>query len=129
MPKHIHADLITEYARLSHITDRPWEYFQYRYADGNDWLEYDHDFGFHPEIDFRLKPRTIKIGDIEVPEPVREALKFGTEYHIPSIEYLSYCFTWSDDRRDTERLQRGLIHPDRESAELHARALISLTSK
>ncbi|WP_340618743.1 hypothetical protein [Xenorhabdus entomophaga] len=135
MPKHIHADLISEYARLSHITDRPWEYFQYRYADGNDWLEHENDFGFHPEIDFRLKPRTIKIGEYEVPEPVREPLKQGTRYYMPQVidhykedEDLYEEDKWDNVAIDYRRLNKGLIHKDRESAELHAKALIALTS-
>ncbi|KMJ44687.1 hypothetical protein AB204_13000 [Xenorhabdus khoisanae] len=133
MPKHIHADLISEYARLSHITDKPWEYFQYRYGDGNDWLEYDNDFGFHPEVDYRLKPRTIKIGDIEVPEPVREPLEECTRYYCPDINTYGTSdadyHLWDGDGNDKDRLQNGLIHLDRESAELHAKALIALTAK
>ncbi|KOP35152.1 hypothetical protein AFK69_00670 [Xenorhabdus sp. GDc328] len=132
MPKHIHADLISEYARLSHITDKPWEYFQYRFADGHDWLDATFAIAFHHNTSFRLKPRTIKIGDIEVPEPVREALMDGADYYYPNISY--GCFncnyrTWSGSICDKDILSSGLIHLDRESAELHAKALISLTSK
>ncbi|MBD1229475.1 hypothetical protein [Xenorhabdus griffiniae] len=131
MPKHIHADLIMEYAKLAQETDKPWEYFQYRYADGNDWLEFASNFGFHPEVNFRLKPRTIKIGEYDVPEPVREPLKSGTGYHIPDITDTEFyaAFIWDNDGADAYYLQQGLIHLDRESAELHAKALIALTAK
>ncbi|KLU13893.1 MULTISPECIES: hypothetical protein [Xenorhabdus] len=133
MPKHIHADLISEYARLSHITDRPWEYFQYRFADGNDWLEPVSAIAFHHNTSFRLKPRTIRIGDIDVPEPVRDEPEYGTTYYYPDIS-LGVCDveedTWEGDNYiDSHRLSSGLIHLDRESAELHVRALIALTSK
>ncbi|MEQ1977477.1 hypothetical protein, partial [Xenorhabdus sp. SGI240] len=130
MPKHIHADLITEYARLSHITDRPWEYFEI-FAFG-EWEPCINELRFKKEIKYRLKPRTIKIGDIEVPEPVREPLVDGANYYYPNISYGEFnCNSrpWSGSVCDKDRLSSGLIHLDRESAELHAKALIALTAK
>ncbi|MBD2811886.1 hypothetical protein ID853_13555 [Xenorhabdus sp. Vera] len=37
--------------------------------------------------------------------------------------------SWDDYDFDRLQLERGLIHLDRESAELHAKALIALTAK
>ena len=33
------------------------------------------------EVEFRLKLKTIRIGEFEVPEPVRESLKYETKYY------------------------------------------------
>ncbi|MGJ0624012.1 hypothetical protein [Xenorhabdus bovienii] len=80
---------------------------------------------------YRLKTRTIKIGDIDVPEPVREPLENEQKYYYPCIlsdEWLCGDVLWWGDLYDVARLNRGLIHLDPESAELHAKALISLTA-
>ncbi|KLU15024.1 MULTISPECIES: hypothetical protein [Xenorhabdus] len=135
MPKHIHADLINEYAKLAQKTDRPWEHFEVlaTAVDGSKyWEKCRVPIGFYSNIKYRLKPRTIKIGEYDVPEPVREALENGTEYYYPDISYGEFVCddrTWSGDVWDKYRLSSGLIHLDRESAELHAKALIALTSK
>ncbi|PHM22366.1 hypothetical protein [Xenorhabdus ehlersii] len=131
MPKHIHADLITEYARLSHITDRPWEYFEIKYL--GEWTSLNGEITFYSERTYRLKPRTIKIGEYDVPEPVREPLEYEQVYYCPDIEEekdgLYWDNYWSGSSCDYVRLERGLIHLDIESAIIHAKALISLTQK
>ncbi|PHM56543.1 hypothetical protein Xsto_04148 [Xenorhabdus stockiae] len=131
MPKHIHADLISEYARLSHITDRPWEYFEFFY--NGEWGQCNVEIRFSQDCEYRLKPRTIKIGEIEFSEPVRVKLKYDNKYYYPIITHggkdgIDWSY-WKNSKLDNGRLNSGLIHLDRESAELHAKALISLTSK
>ncbi|BET96492.1 hypothetical protein [Xenorhabdus taiwanensis] len=132
MPKHIHADLISEYARLAHITDKPWEYFQVKYEVNNKWEFCISDISFNHSFAYRLKPRIIKIGEYDVPEPVSEPLEKYTRYYVPDIDdwvIQNASLIWTNDDSDMHYLQCGLIHLDRESAELHAKALISLTSK
>lgn len=81
---------------------------------------------WHEDTDYRIKPKTIRIGDLDVPEPVREALKNGQEYFIASIGGKSFGGkdTWKGDEYDNRWLSRGLIHLTSEAAELHAKALI-----
>jgi hypothetical protein len=78
---------------------------------------------------YRIKPRTIRIGEIDVPEPVRVALNVGETYYIvqDSAETISMEFTWASDSVDNRLLSRGLIHLTREAAELHAKALITIS--
>ncbi|CDG98431.1 conserved hypothetical protein [Xenorhabdus bovienii str. puntauvense] len=132
MSKHIHADLITEYARLSHITDRPWEYFQLKTIYGK-WSDCGETMNFNKNIEYRLKPRTTRIGSVDVPEPVREPLENDTDYYVPNLTgyvgLMSSEITWENHDSDYALLQRGLIHLDHKSAEIHAQALISLTQK
>ncbi|MGJ0580753.1 hypothetical protein ACR71G_22620, partial [Xenorhabdus bovienii] len=66
---HVHADLITEYARRSHLTDKPWEYFEVLHDDADRWCSLAGEFYFDPDKEYRLKPRTIRIGSVDVPEP------------------------------------------------------------
>ena len=86
-------------------------------------------------VEYRIKPRTIRIGKYDVPEPLPYdcgTLDANTTYYSPDIESMDGTFTteeqfWCWDRIDVLRLERGLVHLTREAAELHARALISLT--
>ena len=75
---------------------------------------------------YRIKPRTIRIGEIDVPEPVREPLNVGETYYIvqATAGTFSMEFTWASDSVDKSLLSRGLIHLTSEAAELHAKALI-----
>lgn len=76
--------------------------------------------------EYRIKPKTIRIGEIDVPEPVRVALKRGDIYFVSQLTptRISEEFSWADDPTDKRLLSRGLIHLTREAAELHAKALI-----
>ena len=75
---------------------------------------------------YRINPRTIRIGEIDVPEPVREPLNVGETYYVvhASAATIGMEFTWDSDSVDNRSLSRGLIHLTREAAELHAKALI-----
>lgn len=136
MTKHIHADLIMEYAQIAQTDNEPWRYFQCKNKNG-DWDDCQSPVSFWVDREYRRRVPIIKIGDIDVPEPVREPPEYGTKYYTPDIRGnrgwggASGCLsaTWNDDRVDNRLLRRGLIHLNRESAELHAQALIALTSK
>lgn len=77
---------------------------------------------------YRVKPRTININGIEVPEPVREPLKNGTKYWTLNrssvIDYI-----WDGDNMDQEILASGWVHLTKEAAEAHHRALVSFTQR
>lgn len=74
-------------------------------------------------------PKTIRIGEYDVPEPVREPLEDDKEYWgvDPMAEELAYGFKWHSDKFDNRVLKNGLIHLTKEAAVIHAKALLSLT--
>ncbi|MBD2782516.1 hypothetical protein [Xenorhabdus szentirmaii] len=132
MAKHIHADLIMAYAKYAQETSAPWTYFQTKRLDDTEWLDCRGPVEFWFDREYRLKPKTIRIGEFDVPEPVREPLEKGTEYYLPAVNNpYSLCSAaiYDGKPKDFERLSRGVIHLDRGSAEIHATALISLTAK
>lgn len=90
------------------------------------WMECLGEPLWDEEDDYRIKPKTIRIGEIDVPEPVRVALEVGQKYYIPSILRCAVQGKeeWRGDDDDRLWLSRGLIHLTREDAELHAKALI-----
>lgn len=73
----------------------------------------------------RRKPRTIRIGDMDVPEPMRVAPKDGTTYWLadPTASELT-SVSWDSDTSDRYWLKSGLCHLTQEAAEAHRRALI-----
>ncbi|MEQ2025381.1 hypothetical protein ABLB84_06230 [Xenorhabdus szentirmaii] len=135
MAKHIHADLMMEYAKLAQETDRPWEHFQFKLQGDIEWHNPSAGLAFRDDNEYRLKPHTIKIGNYDVPEPVRKPLEDGARYYYVNTSYIvcedSAVSTslWGNLHGDNIILRRGFIHLTRESAELHAKALISLTKK
>ena len=80
-------------------------------------------------VKYRIKPRTIRIGEYDVPEPCREPLEKGDLYWVATIEEEIPLreYTWRGYRIDTICLSRGIIHRTQEAADLHSKALIALT--
>ena len=106
--------------------------------NGNSWFDMDEcemsdpalqfDFG---DYDYRIKPRTIKIGDFDVPEPMRNNPMDGQSIYVvtPQVrEGITSC-AWLGCGWQCVALGRGLVHESAENAESHARALFSFSVK
>jgi hypothetical protein len=80
--------------------------------------------------EYRVKQKTIRIGDFDAPEPVRESLGVGDVYFMANIvaTQLYQAASWDDNNFDNQLLKRGLVHLTAEAATLHAEALISLSA-
>ena len=80
---------------------------------------------------YRIKPRTIRIGEYDVPEPCREPLEKGDLFWLATLDEESPLqgYTWREYRIDTICLSRGIVHRTQEAADIHSKALISLTAK
>ena len=131
MTAHIHAALMLQYAQDAATTDKPWEMWEYS-NNRNEWSNiFDHP-AWSEEKYYRRKPRTIRIGEIDIPEPVREQLQNGEEYFVPAIECFckyTHNFSWDNDSTDKRLLKKGMVHLTNEAALAHAKALIALTAK
>jgi endonuclease YncB( thermonuclease family) len=82
------------------------------------------------QSDLFMAERTIRIGDVEVPEPVRvgEELKIGEEYWIANAAARSsQCSYWDGDKDDLYFLRCGMVHRTYEAAEAHRAALIKIS--
>lgn len=97
--------------------------------DGKTWADKT-ELAFDSSYKYRIKPRTIKIGDFDVPEPMRVAPDSGCEYFV--VEALSdvpaASQVWNGMDCEKRWLSMGLCHKSKESAIAHAKALIALTS-
>ena len=78
---------------------------------------------------YRTKKKTIKIGDMEVPEPFKGTLDIGDTYYLIDLhdDDLVYDDEWGNAYLDKRLHTRGLIHLDKESAIAHAKALIKVS--
>ncbi len=113
--------------------DEPWKYWEVR-GENSDWLV----LGNHPlwdiELIYRRIPRTIRIGEYDVPEPMMKAPRLGQSYFLVNLcakqdnrKMEDYC--WRGDRWDNIWLSHGICHLTSEAAELHAKALLSFTRR
>ncbi|MDC9591992.1 hypothetical protein PSI23_22685, partial [Xenorhabdus sp. XENO-10] len=68
----------------------------------NRWIECDFKLYFHPNVEYRIKPRTIRIGDMDIPEPVREPLEEGTVYFLPRVYSIFGNYDYSLEERWTD---------------------------
>lgn len=76
---------------------------------------------------YRVKPATITVNGIDVPEPVREPLPAKTRYFIPDFGMTNLVFDgyWNCTTIDKTALACGVIHLTYEAARAHAEAMIA----
>lgn len=120
MNRHKHADLIVPWANGARI--------QLKTKDGwvdtktPDWYE---------DFEYRIAPQaTIKIGDREVPEPLRVAPEEGTTVWGAALTNPAIVFSlaWSNCSANKRILARGLLHLTEAAARAHAEALLALSA-
>lgn len=132
MPAHPHSELMMQFAQDAAETDQPWTRWQWKHPDDNTWN--DHQGAspvWHTGRCYRRKPQQmITINGIIFAAPERQLPKQKT-YFIPCLRSKSlFMPIWLDDPGEDHRnyLALGLIHLDQINAQLHAKALLSLTS-
>ena len=78
-----------------------------------------------------MTPRTIRIGEFDVPEPLRELPERGTELFVTYLTnkkgYVTITTTGGIGEAALLFLRFGLLHTTPEAAIIHTKALISLT--
>lgn len=129
MTGHIHAAQMLQYAQDAAETDEPWLRWQAkRFNTGWTPLHEHPVWALHYE--YRRKPRTIRIGEFDVPEPLHEAVPDQADYWLAEIAYgqarARECCNFTPSTC-LMHIASGVAHLTREAAELHARALLSLT--
>lgn len=81
------------------------------------------------DYEYRVKPKTIRIGEYDVPEPMREMPALGTTYYVVHVVTPNSPkeYAWVGDIADIGWFNHGILHSTRDAAVLHAKALLSLT--
>lgn len=96
------------------------------------WTEFfpnEWSFTVFEKYEFALKPREIQIGEMLVPEPIREAPRKGTVCFAPSLltEKAYQQFKWRESKQDKLLLERGMVHLDEFNVIKHAVALVRIS--
>ena len=76
----------------------------------------------------RIATNTVRIGDMDVPIPMKVAPPYGTDYWVVNLfclnlNHLNY---WHNDPTDLFYLKRGICHLKEADCRTHAEALIKL---
>ena len=124
MVKHLHAELMMQYAEDAAKTDEPWLLWEYRCE--SKWKQCTSHPSWAKSGIFRRKPELIKIGSYEFPKPEINELKLNEEYWYTEIgQYGFYAQyeVWTGSNKDHQLLNSRLMHTNVEDARQHADVL------
>jgi hypothetical protein len=129
--KHQHADQMLAYAQDAQTNEEPWALWEFRWNDDpkDQWMNVLQHPGWRLDAEYRRKVKTIRIGNFDVPEPLRVAPGKKTVYFYPDVisSNLVASYSWLNDEIDNTLLERRVVHLTKEAAKLHAEALLSLS--
>lgn len=127
---HTNASILMEIAKEAAINKEYWKEFQY-YGSSSKFesIKEEYDLLYHVGLNnkVRRKPRTIRIGKYDVPEPMRIPPKDRSKYYFADLS--QDCISelvWADTAFDNYWLEIGLIFETEEGAELMLKALKEL---
>jgi len=130
MTKHIHAELMMEYAKDAMETATPWRRWEKSW-DGYTWQNLKDDPVWGVACEYRRKKKTININGFEVPEPVKESeVEYGKVYY--SFQLTSgeeHHVQWCNRDSQVELLKLGMLHYTTEAIRKHREALLSFTKQ
>lgn len=81
----------------------------------------------NPDIEFRIKPRTVMCNGVEVPAPETVAPDVESVYFVPSTANSGFTkghLRWENDDSDVRWLERGLVYLREEHAIARAKAML-----
>ena len=135
MAKHIHAEMMMQYAQDAMETPRPWERWEMYGKVTGSWISLGECFFWRPENQYRRKPKMLSVtlasGEVvSWPEPHRTELEYGDSYFyfVPTHGDIMRK-TWDCAPWDRTTLSNGYIHLTKEAAEQHAAALHKINTQ
>ena len=124
MTAHNHAALMLQYAQDAMETDKPWE--RWEILRGKSWCDLTENPTWIEYMEYRRKPKVIRVGRHEFPKPITFTPKIDTIYWIIRLLPEGYApddLIWSGDETDASLLANHMIHLSREAAQAHADVL------
>jgi len=79
--------------------------------------------------EYEVKPKMLKLGDYEYPEPEIWRLSYGEKYYVPDMFKATLGIQWAELPLDFMFLKDGFIHKTEENAKLHAIAIFNLVKR
>lgn len=127
MTAHKHAALMLQYAQDAMETDKPWERWELRSMDSEQWQACGGRISFSERCEYRRKPHTMTY-TVTMPEPLREAPEVGTIIYLPTTlaEELAAMYGWDGSKPYERLLKRGLCFATKEDAIAAAKAMLPI---
>lgn len=129
--KYVHADLLMKYALAAQTSETPWENFEQRESENGDWKPATGVLLFCSTFQYRLKPKTINIGGIDVPAPEKQPPMQSQQFWIASLNP-NVCKSdlWMNGfKPHTDLLKFGCVHLSEKNAKIHSNALAKLNTQ
>ena len=123
-----HKDLREQYGKDMLVYAGPWKKWQKWSMSLDRWEDCTSPPAFVKLVKYRRIPDTIKIGDFDVLEPLREAPEVGTRVYYPDLYPATYKYggvVWRGKEQHYSLLKLGILHLTPEAATQHAKALLS----
>jgi hypothetical protein len=123
-----HAKLAQQYWAEAALDAGAWKNWQFKAPDEACWDNCNDTPLFRELLEYRRKLKTIRIGEYDVPEPLR-SVKEGQLVWVASTtayahEYMHFSSSASHHRR---WLQNGLMHATEEASQMHIDAMMSFS--
>lgn len=119
MPKHIHAELMMQYAQDAMTTDKPWELWQFDFGSG--WQEHTGSPSWFSGVKYRRKPKTVTINGFEVVQEL--CTENCVDCFMESLVHSGYFF---ESGCYPEVIERGVAHKTKESAIASCKARLGI---
>lgn len=136
MAKHPHVELMKLYAEDAMTTTEPWERWEVRLKGDPTWTPMGTWPTWSPDCEYRHKPKTVKISDIEFPEPHMPFELICSERVFYTIGISGKGLIVEEIKRHRanfekfdDLLMRGLIFKQSEDCERYIKALSNLNDK
>ena len=84
--------------------------------------------GWNPEYKYRIKPRTVTVHGVELPEPLRVAPMYEDAFWLATVfDGAPFSARWTGNDSQMTWLQNGIVHSTREAAEQWREFFLSMT--
>lgn len=123
MPKHVHAELMMQYAQDAMENERPWELWEVKWENDKDWDSLYTSPQWNPENEYRRKPKTVNINGFEV---VQELFEEANPDEIGYIERADEYGFWIHGLLTEHRVKYGVAHKTKESAIASCKARLGI---
>ena len=125
---HKHAALMMEFALDAASSATPWDRWECSHAKSQ-WFQLRASPTWNPSQEYRRKPRTIRIGNHDVPAPMTVPPDHGTTCYAivcPALGRVDEIY-WTGSGFEMSHLKAGMVHETYDGACSHLDALISLS--
>ena len=134
MVKHIHAEIMMQYAQDAMETDKPWEWWELFLPNGCGWVDCTSNPSWYDHIEYRRKPKMLSVtlvsGEVvSWPAPHRAELDNRDAYYYVDVDGSVMGEKWHGVAWDRGTLSNGGVHLTKQAAEQHAVALRKINNQ